>query len=108
MKQDTVFQELRIVDNFYQTSSYFPMPIVLAGTLSEEGMTNLGPYSLCFPYYIAGRGYYAMMLNARNSSNTARNILRTGKVSINFIPDKRRYMRQAVALGYPARAPRKR
>ncbi len=101
MNNQQKFEELRIVDNFYQTSSYFPMPIVLAGTTSENGMTNLGPYSLCFPYYIAGKGYYSMILLTRNSSNTARNILRTGKVSINFIPDKRAYLKQTVALGYP-------
>lgn len=30
-------KELRIVDNFYQTSAFFPMPTVLAGTVSENG-----------------------------------------------------------------------
>ena len=79
------FKDLRIVDNFYQTSSFFPMPTTEIGTLSENGMTNLGSYSLCFPYYIAGKDYYAMVLCCRNSSNTAKNILRTGKCSINFI-----------------------
>ena len=101
MSIDSVFQELRIVDNFYQTSSYFPMPILLVGSLTESGATNLGPYSLCFPQYIAGKGYYAMTLQTRNSSNTARNILRTGKASLNFIPDSRKFMKAAVALGYP-------
>ena len=86
------FKDLRIVDNFYQTSAFFPMPTVLAGTLSENGMTNIGSYSLCFPYYIAGKDYYAMLLECRNSSNTAQNLLRTGKVSLNFIPDKRKYL----------------
>ena len=95
------FKDLRIVDNFYQTSAFFPMPTVLAGTLSENGMTNIGSYSLCFPYYIAGKDYYAMLLECRNSSNTAQNLLRTGKVSLNFIPDKRKYFREAVRLGFP-------
>lgn len=35
-------KELRIVDNFYQTSAFFPMPTVLAGTVAENGKTNLG------------------------------------------------------------------
>ena len=48
------FKDLRIVDNFYQTSSFFPMPTVLVSTVSESGQTNCGSYSLCFPYYIAG------------------------------------------------------
>ncbi len=95
------FKELRIVDNFYQTSAYFPMPTVLIGTVSESGKTNLGAYSLCFPYYIAGKEYYAMILECRNSSNTAQNILRGSKVSINFIPDKKKYFKEAVRLGFP-------
>ncbi len=95
------FKDLRIVDNFYQTSSFFPMPTVLASTLSPSGQTNLGSYSLCFPYYIAGKDYYAMILEVRNSSNTAQNILRTGKVTLNFIPDKRKYFKEAVRLGFP-------
>ena len=95
------FKDLRIVDNFYQTSSFFPMPTTEIGTLSESGLTNLGSYSLCFPYYIAGKNYYAMILCCRNSSNTAKNILRTGKCSINFITDKRKYFKEAVRLGYP-------
>ncbi len=95
------FKDLRIVDNFYQTSAFFPMPTVLAGTVSENGMTNLGSYSLCFPYYIAGKDYYAMILECRNSSNTAQNLLRTKKVSLNFIPDNRKFFKEAVRLGFP-------
>lgn len=95
------FKDMRIVDNFYQTSSFIPMPTVLASTVSENGMTNLGSYSLCFPYYIAGKDYYAMILEVRNSSNTAQNILRTKKVTLNFIPDKRKYFKEAVRLGFP-------
>ena len=95
------FKDLRIVDNFYQTSSFYPMPTILASTVSESGQTNLGAYSLCFPYYIAGKDYYAMIFEVRNSSNTAQNILRTGKVTLNFIPDKRKYFKEAVRLGFP-------
>ncbi len=95
------FKDLRIVDNFYQTSAFFPMPVVLAGTVSPDGRTNLGSYSLCFPYYVAGKNYYAMILESRNSSNTAQNILRGSKVSLNFVTDERRYFREAVRLGFP-------
>lgn len=94
-------KELRIVDNFYQTSAFFPMPTVMVGTISESGQTNLGAYSLCFPYYIAGKDYYAMLLECRNSSNTAQNILRTKKCTLNFIPDDRKYFKEAVRLGFP-------
>lgn len=95
------FKDLRIVDNFYQTSAFFPMPTILVGTVSENGMTNLGAYSLCFPYYIAGKDYYAMILECRNSSNTAQNILRGSKISLNFITDDKKYFREAVRLGFP-------
>ncbi len=95
------FKDLRIVDNFYQTSSYFPMPTVMVSTLSEDGKTNLGPYSLVAPYYIAGRDYYAMLLCCRNSSNTAQNILRGSRVALNFITDNRRHFKEAVRLGFP-------
>jgi hypothetical protein len=37
------FVDVRILDNFYQTSSFFPMPVLLVSTLNESGTTNLGP-----------------------------------------------------------------
>lgn len=96
------FEELRIVDNFYQTSGFFPMPTVLVGTVDmATGLTNMGAYSLCFPYYIAGKDSYAMLLECRNSSNTAINILKTGKCSLNFIPDNKKYLKECVRLGFP-------
>ena len=94
-------KELRIVDNFYQTSAFYPMPTILVGTVSENGQTNLGAYSLCFPYYIAGKDYYAMILECRNSSNTSQNILRTKKCTLNFITDEKKYFKEAVRLGFP-------
>jgi flavin reductase (DIM6/NTAB) family NADH-FMN oxidoreductase RutF len=93
------FEEVKILDNFYQTSSYFPMPVVLVSTVSESGQTNLGPYSLCFPHIISGR--HAMMLIARGSSNTATNIRRTGLAALSFIPDERAYLENCVVLGFP-------
>ena len=99
------FENLRIVDNFYQTSLYFPMPTVLISTLCEDGMTNLGPYSLVQPYYIAGKDYYAMLLQCRNSSNTAQNILRTGKCAINFVDDKPATFKECVKLSWPGDTP---
>ena len=99
------FKNLRIVDNFYQTSSFFPMPTVMVGTLTESGITSFGAYSLVAPYYIAGKEYYAMLLSCRNSSNTAKGLLRTGKCSLNFIPDNRKYFKEAVRLGFPGDTP---
>jgi len=95
------FKDLRIVDNFYQTSAFFPMPTLLISTLDEEGNTSMGAYSLCFPYYIAGKDYYAMLLESRNNSNTAQNILRTGRCAINFLEDSPRDFKSIVKLGFP-------
>ena len=99
------FENLRIVDNFYQTSLFFPMPTVVISTLCEDGTTNLGPYSLVQPYYVAGKDYYAMLLSCRNSSNTAQNILRTGKCAINFIDDNPKTFKEAVKLSWPGDKP---
>ena len=106
MKKNSNFKELRIVDNFYQTSSFFPMPLTLIGTLNEDrSLTSFGAYSLIFPYYIAGKGYYAMVLECRNSSNTAKGILRYGKCSINFLPHSKKNFEEHVRLGFPGDTP---
>ena len=95
------FKNLRIVDNFYQTSAFFPMPTVLVSTLADDGSTSIGSYSLCFPYYIAGKNYYAMILECRNSSNTAQNLLKRGVCALNFIEDSVADFKEAVKLGFP-------
>ena len=99
------FENLRVVDNFYQTSLFFPMPTVVVSTLCEDGSTSLGPYSLCQPYYVAGKDYYAMLLCCRNSSNTAQNILRNGKCAINFVDDRPGTFRECVKLSWPGDKP---
>ena len=104
MKND--FKEIRIMDNFYQTSSFFPMPLCLIGTLNEKGdLTSFGAYSLVFPYYIAGKDFYAMILECRNSSNTCKGILRHGKCTINFLPYTKKNFEQHVNLGFPGDTP---
>jgi len=95
------FKDLRIVDNFYQTSLFFPMPTVLVSTLADDGETNCGSYSLVQPYYVAGKSCYAMLLCCRNSSNTAQNIIKRKKCALNFIPDDPKYFKEAVRLGWP-------
>lgn len=99
------FENLRIVDNFYQTSLFFPMPTVIISTLCEDGSTTLGPYSLVQPYYVAGKDFYAMLLSCRNSSNTAQNILRNGKCTLNFIDDNPKSFKEAVKLSWPGDKP---
>ena len=99
------FENLRVVDNFYQTSLFFPMPTVIISTLCPDGTTTLGPYSLVQPYYVAGKDYYAMLLSCRNSSNTAQNILENGKCALNFIDDKPSTFKEAVKLSWPGDKP---
>ena len=99
------FENLRVVDNFYQTSLFFPMPTVVISTLCEDGTTNLGPYSLVQPYYVAGKDFYAMLLSCRNSSNTCKGLLRTGKCTINFMPYSKKIFKECVRLGFPGDTP---
>ena len=105
MKQES-FKEIIIKDNFYQSSSFFPMPLTLIGTLNEDGtLTSYGAYSLIFPYYIAGKDYYAMVLECRNTSNTAKGLLRHGKCTINFLPYSKANFAQHVDCGFPGDTP---
>ena len=105
MKHES-FREIIIKDNFYQSSSFFPMPLTLIGTLNEDGtLTSFGSYSLIFPYYIAGKQYYAMVLECRNTSNTAKGLLRHGKCTINFLPYSKANFAQHVDCGFPGDTP---
>lgn len=98
MRKD--FSEIKVLDNFYQTSSFYPMPVVMVSTLSESGVTNIGSYSLCFPFGIADEHY--MMLISRGDSNTSMNLLNVSKkCALNFIPYKRKFLKNSVCLGYP-------
>ena len=100
------FKEIRVVDNFYQSSSFFPMPLTLIGTLDENGEhTSFGAYSLIFPYYIAGKEYYAMVLECRNTSNTCKGLLRHGKCTINFLPYTKKGFANHVDMGFPGDTP---
>jgi len=100
------FKQVRAMDNFYQSSSFFPMPLCLIGTLDEKGEnTSYGAYSLCFPYYIAGKDHYAMILETRNTSNTAKGLFRHGKCTINFLPYSKKIFEQHVKNGFPGDTP---
>ena len=46
-----------------------------------------------------------MLLSCRNSSNTAQNILRTGKCAISFIDDKPATFKEVVKLSWPGDKP---
>lgn len=42
-----------------------------------------------------------MLLETRNSSNTALNLMRNPRCSLNFVPHDKKYMRECVRLGFP-------
>ncbi len=81
---------------FYQSSAYFPMPVVLAVTHDESGQVNVAPYSLCFPQPDAGERM--LMLIAKRDSNTWRNAVATGRVTLCFIADEPHLLEQCVEL----------
>jgi flavin reductase (DIM6/NTAB) family NADH-FMN oxidoreductase RutF len=91
--------EIPLRPRFFQASAYFPMPVVILATRAEDGGVNLAPYSLCFP--VVGDDGHRLMLVTRSASKTARNILRSGRVSINFLPDSPAFVAQCRALAAP-------
>jgi flavin reductase (DIM6/NTAB) family NADH-FMN oxidoreductase RutF len=97
------FVHLAPKDNFYQSVSFFPMPFALITTISEQGITSIGPHSLVFPFDISES--HSMMLVSRASSNTATNLRRTGKCALNFIEFDYEWLKTVVALGYPGQTP---
>jgi flavin reductase (DIM6/NTAB) family NADH-FMN oxidoreductase RutF len=78
--------EVPLRPRFFQSSAFFPMPVVLLSTQNADGTDNLAPYSLCFPL-VSAEGH-RLMLVTKTSSKTAANLHRTGRVAINFIPDE--------------------
>lgn len=47
------FVHIPVRDNFYQSSSFFPMPFAMITTINEQGTTSIGPHSLVFPFDIS-------------------------------------------------------
>jgi flavin reductase (DIM6/NTAB) family NADH-FMN oxidoreductase RutF len=97
------FVNVPVRDNFYQSSSFFPMPFALITTINERGTTSIGPHSLVFPFDISES--HSMMLVSRASSNTATNLRRTGKCALNFVEFNQDWLKVIVDLGYPGRTP---
>lgn len=90
-------------DNWYQSSSYWPSSFALITTVNDEGVTSIGPYQLSFPFGIIGDRQFLVV--SRQGSNTATNVLRTGKCAMNFIEFDQELIRNVVSLGYPGQTP---
>lgn len=96
---DDAFETMPVGPGFFQTSAFFPMPVVLVCTRGPDGAPNLAPYSLCFP--APTQAADAMVLRCRADSNTALNILRSGMASLNFVSDAPHHMANMRLLGTP-------
>lgn len=97
---EQTFTSVPIGEQFYQSSSYFPMPVVLVSTLAPDGQTNLAPYSLLFPRVEPGR--HLLELVCGKGNKTAENLLRTGVAAISFIVDDTRLLEGCRQLARPA------
>jgi flavin reductase (DIM6/NTAB) family NADH-FMN oxidoreductase RutF len=86
-------------DNWYQRSSFLGSSFALITSVSEDGLTNIGPYQLSFPFEVnTGRSW---MVISRNTSNTATNVWRTHKCALNFIEYDRDKIDTILKFGYP-------
>lgn len=86
-------------DGWYQRCSYLGSTFALITTVSEDGLTNIGPYQLSFPFEVnTGRSW---MVISRQASNTAKNVKRTLKCALNFIEYDKEQIETVAKFGYP-------
>jgi flavin reductase (DIM6/NTAB) family NADH-FMN oxidoreductase RutF len=86
-------------DNWYQRCSYLGSTFALITTVDEEGITNVGPYQLSFPFEVnTGRSW---MVISRSTSNTATNVQRTLKCALNFIEYDKEQIETVLKFGFP-------
>jgi len=93
------FVSIPLRPRFFQASAFFPMPVVLLATMNADGTPNLAPYSLCFPHVTAEGHRLALVM--RQASKTAENLVRTGRVSVSFIPDRPELLANCKVLAQP-------
>lgn len=86
-------------DNWYQSSSFYGSSFALITSVSEDGLTNVGPYQLSFPFEVIKRRSW--MVISRPSSNTVANVRRTRKCALNFIEYSPEAIQTILKFGYP-------
>jgi flavin reductase (DIM6/NTAB) family NADH-FMN oxidoreductase RutF len=86
-------------DNWYQSSSFYGSSFALITTVAEDGLTNVGPYQLSFPFEVIKRRSW--MVISRPSSNTVANVRRTRKCALNFIEYSPEAIQTILKFGYP-------
>lgn len=90
-------------DNWYQSSSFYGSSFALITSVSEAGVTSIGPYQLSFPFEVIRRRSW--MVIARPGSNTVANVRRTRKCALNFVEYDRAQIETILKFGYPGQAP---
>ncbi len=100
--KNEAFVSLQPLDNFYQSSSFFPLPFALITTVDESGRTGIGPHALVFPFSVADE--HSLLLISRSSSGTANNLRRAGRCALNYIEFDRRALNNVALLGYPGQS----
>jgi flavin reductase (DIM6/NTAB) family NADH-FMN oxidoreductase RutF len=90
-------------DNWYQSSAFYGSSFALITSVSEAGVTSIGPYQLSFPFEVIRRRSW--MVISRPSSNTVANVRRTRKCALNFVEYDRAQIETILKFGYPGQAP---
>jgi len=101
-RKDESFISLQPLDNFYQTSAFFPLPFALITTVDDSGQTGIGPHALVFPFIVAGE--HSLLLISRSSSGTAHNLRRSRRCALNYIEFDKHALSTVALLGYPGQS----
>ena len=90
-------------NNWYQSSAYFLSSFALITTVSEKGITTIGPYQLSFPFGVINRREWIVI--SRRGSNTSTNLKRVKKCAMHWIEYDQSKIKPIVDLGYPGQEP---
>ena len=90
-------------NNWYQSSSYFLSSFALITSVSEDGVTSIGPYQLSFPFGVIERR--EVIVISRRGSNTSTNLKRVKKCAMNWVEYDKSKVKNIVDLGYPGQEP---
>lgn len=93
------FVDVPLRPRFFQSSAFFPMPVVLLSTRGTDGAPNLAPYSLCFPHVTGDEHQLALVTRA--ASKTGQNLARSGRIAVCFIPDDPALLANCKVLSAP-------
>ena len=102
-KKNEKWVESPMHNNWYQSSSYFLSSFALITSVSEDGVTSIGPYQLSFPFGVIERR--EVIVISRRGSNTSTNLKRVKKCAMNWVEYDRSKVKNIVDLGYPGQEP---